>query len=77
MVVEQEVRVGRAPDFIIIGAQKSGTSSIANALRDAPGYFITARKELHYFQHFDPMADTASWLRYQREFVGRLPLLRR
>jgi len=70
MTAQVQEAVGRTPDFLVIGAQKSGTSSIANALREAPGFFISARKELHYFQHFDPTADTASWSRYQREFAG-------
>lgn len=59
---------GRIPDFIIIGAQKSGTTSIAAALRRSNGIYVTPKKELHYFQHFDPNKNPASWTKYLEEF---------
>lgn len=37
------------PDFIIIGAQKSGTSSLFHALTQHPQVRPSIRKEVHYF----------------------------
>ena len=37
------------PDFLGIGAQKSGTSWLAENLRIHPEIFVSAEKELHYF----------------------------
>jgi len=37
------------PDFLILGAQKCGTSSLAAALRSHPQVFLPAAKEAHHF----------------------------
>jgi hypothetical protein len=37
------------PNFLIIGAMKSGTSSLHQYLRTHPQIFMPARKELHFF----------------------------
>lgn len=37
------------PTFLIIGAQKSGTSWLHRMLREHPDVFVSERKELHYF----------------------------
>lgn len=37
------------PDFICVGAQKSATTWLYDALRWVPGVFLPAIKELHYF----------------------------
>ena len=37
------------PDFIIIGAQKSGTTSLYDLISKHPGVIPTRHKELHYF----------------------------
>jgi len=39
------------PDFIIIGAAKSGTSSLFDYLRQHPEVFMPDRKEFHYFSY--------------------------
>lgn len=39
------------PDFIIIGAQKSGTSSLFGALNGHPEVISPWMKEIHYFDH--------------------------
>ena len=45
------------PDFIIIGAQKSGTTWLVDMLRDHEGVFIP-RDEVHFFNgHFDKGID--------------------
>lgn len=40
---------GSLPDFIIVGAQKSGTSSLFSALASHPQIGSSLRKEVHYF----------------------------
>ncbi len=56
----------RLPDFLGVGAQKAGTTWLAENLRRHPGLFLPERKELHYFdesfhrplasyaRHFEP-----------------------
>ena len=39
----------KLPDFIIIGAQKSGTSSLYYYLRQHPSFSLSTQKEIHYF----------------------------
>jgi hypothetical protein len=42
------------PDFVIIGAQKAGTTSLFNYLSAHPGVRPAARKEVHFFDlHYD------------------------
>lgn len=42
------------PDFLIIGAQKSGTTSLFNYLNEHPRIIMTALKEIHFFDlNFD------------------------
>ena len=37
------------PDFLIIGAQKAGTTSLTGALRQHPEIFMPSVKEAHHF----------------------------
>ncbi len=39
----------RFPDFLIVGAAKSGTTSLANYLAEHPDIYVPAVKELHFF----------------------------
>src|SRR4051812_42429120 len=39
----------RAPDFLIVGAAKAGTTSLAAYLAEHPDVFMARRKELHFF----------------------------
>lgn len=49
---------GTLPNFVIIGAQKSGTTSLFAYLRDHPDVFLAPGKEIHYFdRHFDEGLD--------------------
>jgi hypothetical protein len=60
------VREPGKPDFIVIGAQKAGTTWLHHVLSSLPGVSVPAGKELHYFDRgFD-------WtvLRYLRHFQG-------
>jgi hypothetical protein len=61
---------GRAPDFLIIGAQKSGTSSITQALRRVPGVFIPQKTEIHYFNQSIAFDAPDSWSQYLAEFAA-------
>lgn len=52
-------RLGRArreplPDFLCLGAQRAGTTTLHHQLRHHPALFLPAVKEVHYFsRHFD------------------------
>lgn len=41
------------PDFIIIGAEKAGTTWLHDQLQNHPAIHLPAVKELHYFNRFD------------------------
>lgn len=54
------------PNFLVIGAMRSGTTSLARWLRPHPEIFMPPRKELHFFDvHFDRGME---W--YQGQFAG-------
>jgi hypothetical protein len=40
---------GRLPDFVCLGAQKAGTTSLHHQLLQHPRVFLPPKKELHYF----------------------------
>jgi len=42
----------RLPNFLVIGTQKGGTTSLEQALRQHKQIFIPAKKEVHYFSLF-------------------------
>lgn len=45
-------------DFFVVGAEKCGTTWLADMLRQHPGVFIPDRKEIHYFnRNFDEYPD--------------------
>lgn len=43
--------MSRYPDFFIVGAQRSGTTSLYEYLRQHPNVFMSPKKETHYFSH--------------------------
>lgn len=48
------LRVGAWPDFVIIGGQRCGTTSLYDYLTQHPEIAPAARKEIHYFDnHYD------------------------
>ena len=62
-LVSGEPDIGALPDFVIIGAQKGGTSFLYYLLTLHPLVEPAARKELHFFdqpEHFD---NGAEWYR--------------
>ncbi|MGH2784118.1 MAG: sulfotransferase family protein [Actinomycetota bacterium] len=40
---------GRLPDFVVIGAMRAGTTSLARYLGAHPNVFMPSKKELHFF----------------------------
>lgn len=60
---------GRLPDFVIVGAPKAGTTSLARWLGEHPGAFIAPEKEVRYFNlHHDRGQD---W--YRSRFAEARP----
>ncbi len=56
----------RLPTFVIVGAMKSGTTSLARWLKPHPQVFLSEIKELHFFdEHYDKGID---W--YRRHFAS-------
>jgi len=48
----------RTPEFLIVGAQKAGTTSLYNCLKQHPDILPATTKEIHYFsQHFNKGLD--------------------
>jgi hypothetical protein len=44
---------GRGPDFLVIGAQRAGTTWLYRVLRQHPALWLPPVKELHYFDRLD------------------------
>jgi len=49
--LKQFYNLGNLPEFYIIGAAKSGTSSLYTALTQHPGIIDRIDKEIHFFDH--------------------------
>ncbi|MBU3702094.1 MAG: sulfotransferase domain-containing protein [Acidimicrobiia bacterium] len=56
------------PDFLILGAEKCATTSLASALRAHPQVFIPRRKEAHHFGSVDDAEVSGD--SYRRFFAG-------
>jgi hypothetical protein len=61
--VSGEPDVGALPDFVIIGAQKGGTSFLYHLLTRHPLVEPAARKELHFFDQPELFDNGAGWYR--------------
>jgi hypothetical protein len=57
------------PDFLIIGAQKSGTSSLFNWLNKHPQMRGSSIKEIHYFNNHIHFGRDINW--YCKNFPGK------
>lgn len=57
------IKTGRLPDFIIIGAAKSGTSSLVQYLMRHPQIFMSANKEPEYYSRDAVYAQGIDWYR--------------
>jgi len=42
----------RSPEFLIVGAQKAGTTSLYNCLKQHPDIQAAKKKEIHYFSQY-------------------------
>ena len=62
------------PNFLIIGAMKSGTSSLHQALKMHPQVFMPARKELHFFT--EPNLPWTQISRYPANSISDNPILK-
>ncbi len=51
------------PDFLIVGAMKCGTSTLAAQLGAQPGLFMTTPKEPNFFSDDDVYARGMAWYR--------------
>lgn len=58
-------------DFLVLGAQKCGTSWIHHVLSQHPGVFIPPVKELHFFNKAAALARGRSW--YAAQFAAAAP----
>jgi hypothetical protein len=61
---------GALPNFLIIGAAKAGTTSLARWLADHPDVFVPVRKEVHYFDRAVNYDRGEEWYRSQFAGVG-------
>jgi hypothetical protein len=61
------------PTFLVIGAMRAGTTTLARALGDHPAVFVPRDKEIHYFdQNFDKPVD---WYRRWFESADGAPAI--
>lgn len=56
-------------DFLVIGAQKAGTTWISHLMGQHPEIHVPPRKELHYFNNRDRLARGLDW--YRAQFAPR------
>jgi len=61
------------PNFLIIGAQKSGTSSLRKFMEHNPKYFYTPKSELHFWNRDQKYCDGAGLPEYFRNFEAATP----
>ena len=55
--------MSRLPDFIVIGAMKSATSTLHEQLAVQPGFFMSAEKEPNFFSNDENYAHGLAWYR--------------
>jgi hypothetical protein len=65
---DKEENIGRWPDFFLIGAAKSGTSSLFGYLNRHPDIYIPSIKEPEYFSRQSVYARGEKW--YKNLFTG-------
>lgn len=58
------------PNFIVIGAQKSGTTWLQKQLKSHPDFFMSEPKELNFFNNAKEVNDPARLSRYYANFDG-------
>jgi len=67
--MKYKIGVSGLPDFLVVGTQKGGTTSLYHLLRRHSGMFLSTPKETHYFSinYHKPL----SW--YQKHFLQAHP----
>lgn len=65
--VLRRILPGHKPDFIIVGAQKAGTSSLYYYLSQHPKLLASQNKEMAYFNRDDNFEKGRNW--YQKAFI--------
>jgi hypothetical protein len=63
---ERLVMGGHQPDFLIIGAQKCGTTSLFSYLKECDGLIGSHLKEVHFFDREDRFSKEEKW--YESHF---------
>lgn len=58
-------------DFIIVGAARSGTSTLDAYLREHPQICMAARKEVHFFNHEKHFRGKPNYLTYHANFAPK------
>jgi hypothetical protein len=59
----------RLPDFLVLGTQKGGTTTLQQLLMQHPGVYLAPGKEVHYFsKHWD---QPTAW--YASHYAGAAP----
>ncbi len=61
-------RVGQSIDFLVIGAQRSGTTSLWQHLASHPEIYVPPSKEAPFFSHDEPFARGLEW--YMGEYFA-------
>ena len=61
----------KLPDFIIVGAQKCGTTTLHYSLTKHPEIFMSNPKELNFFQEDENYSRGIEWY---SSFFGKCPL---
>lgn len=51
----------KLPDFLVIGAEKSGTTWLKHVLREHPEIFVPSEKELHFFDRDENFDSGLEW----------------
>jgi hypothetical protein len=62
----------RGPDFLVVGAQRAGTTWLHRVLRQHPGLWLPPVKELHYFDKLDTVRTILDAKERRRVGVSRL-----
>ena len=57
-------------NFLVVGAQKSGTTALDRYLRQHPEIEMGSKKELHFFDHEKNFLGKANYDQYHQHFAG-------
>jgi hypothetical protein len=63
--------MNRGPDFIVMGAMKSATSTLHEQLSEQPGFFMSEEKEPNFFSNDEIYAKGLGW--YSSLFANAAP----